>query len=358
MTTVQTFLAGVKVVDLSHYIPGPFASLMLADMGAEVVKIEPPSGDGMQSLGPRDSEGRPIFYQALNASKSLRRLDLKTDSGRAALLDELVTADILIEGFRPGVMGRLGLDYETLRRHRPGLIYCSISGYGPAGPLAHAAAHDGNYLADSGTMHRNGAGHPIFFDPPVADMSGALFAVIAILAALNGRRETGVGVHIELGLADALMPLQMLQIADWAINGTVPGPRSTYLNGGAAYYQVYATADARHVMLGAVERKFWSAFCAAAGHPEWIARQSEPIPQHRLTADVASFFAALTLEQATARFDGVDCCFSPVLDLGEALTSPQVVERGLVQGAQALFPAKFDGQTTAARAPLVELATR
>ena len=358
MTTVPTFLAGVKVVDLSQYIPGPFASLMLADMGAEVVKVEPPTGDGMRALGPRDGDGRPIFYDTLNASKSILCLDLKTEAGRAALLDELATADILIEGFRPGVMHRLGLDYEVLRHHRPGLIYCSISGYGPTGELAHAAAHDGNYLAGSGTMHRNGAGQPIFFDPPIADMSGALFAVIAMLGALNGRRETGLGVHIELGLADVLMPLQLLQIADWATNGTVPGPRSTYLNGGAAYYQVYATADARHVMLGAVERKFWSAFCAAADHPDWIHRQSEAMPQHRLTADVADFFATLTLEQARARFDGVDCCLSRVLDLGEALTSPQVVGRGLINSGQALFPATFDGATTAPRAPLAELAAR
>ncbi len=355
LTRIQTFLAGVKVIDLSHYIPGPFASLMLADMGAEVLKIEPPAGDGMKALGPRDADGQPIFYQALNASKSVLRLDLKTDAGRATLLDQVDHADVLIEGFRPGVMQRLGLDHETLQRRRPELIYCSISGYGPTGPLADVAAHDGNYLASTGTMHRNGAGQPIFFDPPVADMSGALFAVIAILGALNGRRATGLGVHIDLGLADALMPLQLLQIADWATTGTVPKPRSYYLNGGAACYQVYATADARHIMLGAVEPKFWRAFCDAAGHPEWIGRQSESMPQRLLTADVAVFLASLTFEQAIARFAGVDCCLSPVLDLGEALTSPQVRERGLVRGAQALFPAKFDGETTAPRIPLVEM---
>lgn len=356
MTRVQTFLAGVKVIDLSQYIPGPFASLMLADMGAEVLKVEPPDGDGMRALGPRDAQGRPVFYEALNASKSVLRLDLKTDSGRAALLDHIDSADVLIEGFRPGVMQRLGLDYDTLTQRRPELIYCSISGYGPTGPLANAAAHDGNYLASAGVMDRNGALTPMFFDPPVADMSGALFAAIAILGALHGRHSSGRGIHIDIGLADALMPLQLLQIADWSANGTVPEARSYYLNGGAAYYQVYATADGRHVMLGAVEPKFWRNFCDAAGHDDWILRQSEPMPQTALIGDVAALFATMTLDQANKRFAGVDCCFSPVLDLGEALTSAQVTERGLVRDAQALFPAKFDGETTAWRAPLVEAA--
>ncbi len=355
MTRVRTFLSGVKVIDLSQYIPGPFASLMLADLGAEVLKFEPPNGDGMRALGPLDSEGQPIFYDALNASKSVLRLDLKSDAGRAALLDRIGGADILIEGFRPGVMQRLGLDYETLKLRRPELIYCSISGYGPTGPLAEVAGHDGIYLAGSGIMDRNGTEQPAFFDPPVADMSGALFAVIAILAALNSRHASGVGVHIDLGLADALMPLQLLQIAEWATNGTVPKPRSYYLNGGAAYYQVYPTADARHIMLGAVEPKFWRTFCEAAERHDWILRQTEAVPQLTLIADVAAFFAGMTFDQANDRFDGVDCCLSPVLDLGEALTSPQIAERGLVPNGQALFPAKFDGETTGLRPPLLEM---
>lgn len=356
MANPQTFLAGVRVLDLSHYISGPFASLMLADFGAEVVKVEPPSGDAMAALGPRDASGRPVFYRALNAAKSVIRLDLKTDAGRQALLAELASTDVLIEGFRPGVMARLGLDYPALSARRPELIYCSISGYGADGPLADVAAHDGNYLASCGTMHRNGADKPMFFDPPVADMAGALFAAVAILAALHGRQRTGRGTHIDLGLADAPMPLQMLQIADWAANGTVPGPGSTYLNGGAAFYQVYATRDARHVMLGPVEPKFWQNFCTAAGRPDWIARHAEPLPQAALIAEIEQFFGCMTIVEIVARFAGIDCCLSPVLDLGEALTSPQVTERGLIRDGQALFPARFDGATTGLRAPPAEAA--
>jgi len=354
LAAVQTFLSGVKVLDLSNYIPGPFASLMLADMGADVLKVEPPTGDGMQALGPRDANGQPIFYQALNASKSVIRLDLKSDAGLAVLLDHVDRADVLIEGFRPGVMQRLGLGYAVLSARRPELIYCSISGYGPTGPLAEVAAHDGNYLASAGVMDRNGGEVPFFFDPPVADMSGALFAAIAILGALNGRHKTGLGVHIDLGLADALMPLQLLQIADWAANRTVPKPRSYYLNGGAACYQVYPTADARHVMLGAVEPKFWRTFCEAADRYDWLERQAEEMPQAALIADVATFFASMTRAEANTRFGSVDCCYSPVLDLGEALTSEQIIARALVCDGQALFPAKFDGKSTAPRKPLVE----
>lgn len=352
-------LSGVRILDLSQYISGPFASLLLADMGAEVLKVEPPRGDEMRNLGPRDGAGDALFYGALNAGKSLVRLDLKSAADVATLWDHIVTADVLIEGFRPGVMARLGLDYPTLKARRPELIYCSISGYGPTGPLALRAGHDGNYLATSGIMDRNGQGAPAFFDPPVADMAGALFAAIAILGALHGRHASGVGSHIELGLADTLMPLQMLQIAEWGAIGTVPKSGSTYLNGAAAFYQTYATADARHVMLGPVEPKFWANFCEAAGRPDWIGRHADRMPQTNLIAELSSFFIAQTLEQVTSRFAHVECCLSPVLDLGEALTSAQVAARGLVgksgDALQAWFPATFDGQVAPPRAALNQL---
>lgn len=352
----SSFLSGIKILDLSHYISGPFASLMLHDMGARVIKIEPPRGDEMRNLGPRDPRGDPVFYGALNAGKSLLHLDLKTASGRARMHELIEDADVLIEGFRPGVMTRLGLDYPSLRALHPALIYCSISGYGVSGPLSPVAGHDGNYLATSGILDRNGAEKPVFFDPPVADMAGALFAAIAILGALNGRNRTGQGTHIELGLADTLMPLQLMQIAEWGANATIPERRSTYLNGAAAWYQVYPTADARHVMLGAVETKFWRNFCVAAGREDWIVRYDDAFPQTALVAELSGFFAQHTAEQIAARFADVECCLSPVLDLEEALTSPQVLARGLVRsaedGLQALFPATFDGASVAPRAPL------
>jgi crotonobetainyl-CoA:carnitine CoA-transferase CaiB-like acyl-CoA transferase len=234
MSGLNGFMHGIRVVDLSQYIPGPLASLILADLGAEVIKIEPPAGDQMRTLGPRDKEGRPVFYRALNAGKTARRMDLKVPEVRAEFLRIVETADVLIESFRPGVMSRLRLDYATLSAVNPRLVCCSMSGYGATSPLARAAGHDGNYLALTGVLDRNGLDAPFFYDPPIADVSGSLFAAIAILGALHGRQKTGLGCEIDLGLADGLMLLQLLQVAAFGANGTVPKRAGPYLNGGAA----------------------------------------------------------------------------------------------------------------------------
>lgn len=356
MSRLNQFLNGVKVLDLSQYLPGPMGSLVLADMGADVLKIEPPAGDEMQRLGPRDAQGQPVFYAAINAGKAVRRMDLKNPRECDAFIALARDADVVIEGFRPGVMDRLGVGWDALHAVNPGLIYCSINGYGNNSPLSAVAGHDGNYLAMAGVLHRNGA---MFFDPPIADTSGALYAVIAILGALHARRNDGRGCRIDLALADVAMPLQLFQVADFGANGTVPGPNETYLNGGAAYYNVYATADQRHVMLGAVEPKFWAAFCRAAERPDWIARHAEPMPQRELKRDVQSYIGTMTLQQCLDRFSGSDCMVSPVLDLGEALQTDHVCARGLVGRApdgnlQALFPARIDGEAPSLRLPLRE----
>jgi alpha-methylacyl-CoA racemase len=354
---LNSFLAGLKVIDFSSFLPGPLASLLLADMGADVLKIEHPSGDEMQRLGPRDAHGEPVFHSAINAGKRVRRLDLKSAPGLVEARTLVAEMDVLVEGFRPGVMKRLGLGYEELRLTNPRLIYCSLNGYGAEGPLAQAAGHDGNYLSLAGILDRNGDQSPSFFDPPIADTTGSLFATIAILGALEERRRNGVGCQIDIALADVMMPLQLFQIAAYGADRIAPQRGSTYLNGGAAYYRIYETLDGRHVMLGAIEPKFWMAFCAAAGRPDWVERHSEPIPQRDLIADVASRIRTMSLEMCLAAFESVDCCFSPVLDLGEALNSPHHSSRGLVRRSeegslQALFPALVDGLAPALRAPL------
>lgn len=354
---LSLFARGVRVLDLSAFLPGPLASLLLADMGAEVLKIEPPHGDPMLQVGPRDAAEQPVFYGAVNAGKAIRRMDLKQPGPKAEFLLLVEECDVLIEGFRPGVMRRLGLDYATLRALNPGLIYCSLSGYGASGPLAQVAGHDANYLAGSGVLHRNGQDAPVFYDPPLADVSGSLFGVIAILGALRAREADGLGCEIDIGLADTPMPLQIFEIAGYGHSGSVPQRREATLNGGGAYYQVYATKDGRHIALGAIEPKFWGAFCEAAGHPEWIQRQAEPLPQTTLIAEVAAVIAALTLDACLARFAEADCCVNAVLDLGEAVASPHHRNRGLVRAApdgalQALFPARIDGVPPTARPPL------
>lgn len=362
MSRLSQFAAGVRVLDLSAFLPGPLAGLLLADMGAEVLKIEPPAGDAMMAIGPRDAMGAPIYYEAVNAGKAVRRMDLKDPAIKAEFLELVRACDVLIEGFRPGVMSRIGLGYDVLRAINPGLILCSLSGYGAAGPLARAAGHDANYLALSGVMHRNGT-PPTFYDPPVADLAGSLFGVIAILGALRARAADGLGCAIDIGLGDTPMPLQLFQVAEHGATGAVPAPGAMYLNGGAAYYQIYATADGRHVALGAIEPKFWTAFCTAAGRPDWAARQEDALPQHGLIAEVAGLLGTLTVDACMARFGPADCCFTPVLDLGEALASPHHRDRGLVRRApggalQALFPAHIDGAPPANRQALRPAQTR
>jgi crotonobetainyl-CoA:carnitine CoA-transferase CaiB-like acyl-CoA transferase len=325
-------------------------------MGAEVLKIEPPAGDELQSVGPRP-DGRPVFYQAINAGKAVLTLDLKQPTDKSMLLELVATADVLIEGFRPGAMKRLGLDYDHLRTMNSRLIYCSISGYGARSPMALRAGHDCNYLALTGILARNGTDDPIVFDPPICDTAGALFALIAILGALQGRSRTGQGCVIDLALADVVMPLQLLQLAAVGATGHAPSREETYLNGGAAFYRVYRTRDEHHVALGAIEPKFWHAFCEAAGRYDWAARHSEPTPQKALIREVAAYFASLTLSECIGRFQGADCCFSPVLDLDEALRTPHLLHRGLVRrdshgDVQALFPAVIDETTPFIRAKL------
>ena len=348
MSKLNTFLTGVKVLDLSQYIPGPMASLYLADMGAEVLKIEPPQGDPMRLLGPRDSDGEAVFHRALNSGKAIRRMNLKDPAERDALLALLSDYDVLIEGFRPGVMARLGLDYSAISTINPSLIYCSISGYGATGSQAQRPAHDGNYLATSGIMHRNGTDRPVFYDPPLSDVTGSLYALSAILGALYRRQQEGTGCHIDLGLADVAMPIQMLQIASWGTDRINPARSETYLNGGAAYYNVYATRDGRYIMLGAVEAKFWANFCVLAERPNWIVRHNEPLPQANLIADLQSYFVTQSLTEILALFGEGECCLSPIYDLDGALSQKHLTERGLVQRSadgelQALFPVLIDG---------------
>jgi crotonobetainyl-CoA:carnitine CoA-transferase CaiB-like acyl-CoA transferase len=345
---LSMFLEGVKVIDLSQYIPGPMATLFLRDMGAEVIKVEPPQGDGMKALGPRDGSGQSIFYRALNAGKSLVTLNLRDDEDRAYFLSLVRDADLVVEGFRPGVLGRLGIDYPVLKAANPAIVLCSISGYGAISSFRHKAGHDANYLAAMGVLHRNGGTQPEFYDPPVSDVAGALFATMTILGALHRRQRTGMGCMIDMALADTIMPMQLMQVAAFGENGVVPQRGDNYLNGAAAYYQVYETKDRQHVVLGAVEPKFWAAFCMAAERPDLLDRQEEDMPQAALKAEVGAIFASMTAEQAAARFGPVDCCFSIVEDLGDALASPLIAERRLVRRSgtgnlQTLYPAWIDG---------------
>ncbi len=359
MSLLKTFLAGVRVLDLSRHLPGPLCTLYLADMGAEVTKVEPPQGDEIRLLGPKDSAGRPIFFETINAGKSTRRMDLRNQQTKNAFFELVRNTDVLVESFRPGVLNRLGIGYEALKAVNPSLILCSLNGFGTGNANENRAGHDNVFLAFAGVLDRNGGtdGRPLFFEPPLADCSASLTATISILGALRMRDRTGEGCQLEVALADAVMPLQMLQIAEMEATNETPTIDNGLFTGGTACYHSYQTSDGRYIALGAVESKFWSKFCNAANRPDWIDRQNETRPQRDLIGEVRNFFEAITFAEARLRFESIDCCFAPILDLREALESDHVRSRGLVQRGvdgrtQVLFPVKVNGTDPSRRKPL------
>ncbi len=262
------------MLDLSQYLPGPFATRLLSDMGATVVKVEPPAGDPLKHLDTEGKSGKSPFYEMINAGKSVITLDLKSDAGHEAM-DALVSrADVLLESYRPGVLERLGFGLDRLKSLNPALIHCALSGYGQTGPYRLAAGHDIGYVSMTGGLSVSGTAEtPTITYPPMADHAGALQAVITILGALIARNAGGGGAFLDVSLSESLLSWQGAGL-------TVPPPRGEgVINGGAAFYQIYRTADGRFVSLSPLEPKFWMNFCTAVERPDWVARQFEPVPQ-------------------------------------------------------------------------------
>lgn len=323
-------LAGLRVLDLSQYIPGPFATRQLADLGAEVVKIEPPSGDPMQGFGAPDLDGISIYYKLLNAGKTVVRLDLKETPGRAAFERLVGKADVLMESFRPGTLDRLGFGPQRLGALNPRLIHCALSGFGQTGPYRLRAGHDLTYVALAGALSAQGtAERPIVAAPPLADHAGAQQAVAAILAALYRRERTGRGASLDVSLYEAALSWTYLELAASQRAEGATAREGGLINGGAAYYRLYRTQDGRFAALGALEPKFWHSFCEAAGRPDLSARHGEPFPQTALIAEVETLFAGRSLADWQGLLATTDCCFEAVLTPDEALAHPQAKARGL-----------------------------
>lgn len=326
-------LTGIRVVDLTQFFPGPMLTVMMADQGAEVIKIEPPGGDPVRAMAPFAGE-HSVWFANLNRGKTSVALDLKSDAGRAALTDLIRTADVFVEGFRPGVMARLGFDYPSVRAINPRIIYASVSAFGQTGPLAHHPAHDMAVQALGGFLSVNdGAdGTPVVPGAPSADMAAGLTALSAILMALIGRAATGAGDYVDIAMLDAMLPW-CVHTAGGAIAGGPPPCSATQRSlGGAAFYQVYATADGRHVVLGGRELKFARNLLTALGRPDLIAlAEAEAGPaQASLTAFLRETFATRTRAEWAAWFENVDVAFAPVLDFREAFDQPHVAQRGLI----------------------------
>lgn len=360
---IEQCLQGYRVLDLSQYLPGPYATRMLADLGAEVVKVEPPSGDPMRQFIFLDEDKISPLYKQVNAGKTIVRIDLKSDSGCALFRQMLAAADVLLESYRPGVLDRLGFTRNALHSLNPTLIHCALSGFGQDGPYAQRAGHDITYMALSGMLSHTGTPErPVAPFPPVSDYAGGQQAAAMIIAALLRREKLGRGGYIDTSLFEAAFSWQSFGLAGIGRPGRQLEPGQGLITGGLACYQIYQTADHKFVVLGALEEKFWAAFCRAVGHADWVSRQREPMPQTGLIAEVRRLFAGDTRRNWVQRLAAADCCFEPLLEPEEAVRHEQVSARRLIEGRHGAcrpvdvrLPIKFNGHYPRERNPLREV---
>jgi alpha-methylacyl-CoA racemase len=323
-------LAGIKVLDFSTLLPGPLCSLLLAEAGAEVIKFERPDrGDEMRSYEPKAGNESANFV-LLNRGKKSVSIDLKSPKALATLLPMIEEADVLVEQFRPGVMERLGLGYAALSKINPGLVYCSVTGYGQDGPRASEAAHDLNYVATSGMLSLTAGadGSPGLPPALIADIAGGAYpAVINILLALRQRDQTGSGTHLDISMADNLFTFLYWGLGNGAL-GQWPQPANELVTGGSPRYQIYRTADNAFLAAAPIEDKFWHTFVELIGLQ---VAKLEQMPAAEVTATVASVIAGHTADWWQERFAGQDVCIARVLSLEEAARDPHFVARGLFE---------------------------
>lgn len=331
-------LAGVRILDLSRLLPGPFCSLLLADLGAEVLKVEDTAAGDYVRLTPPYAGGEEaqqrgtasVQFNALNRNKRSIQIDLKTEGGRKVLLKLAAEHDVVLESFRPGVLDRLGVGYEAMKAASPGLIYCAITGYGQDGPFRDRAGHDMNYLGLTGLLAMTGTkdGPPVQAAGQIADIGGgAQMAAIAILAALVRKRETGEGALLDVSMTEGAMSWMAMPAAA-ALAGDGRRRGEVDLAGRWVCYLPYEASDG-WVSCGALEPKFWKAFCAGVGREDLIVKQFESAGGDA-HAEIAEVFRSRTRAEWNAFNDEHDCCIEPVLEIDEALDSQLVRERGMV----------------------------
>jgi crotonobetainyl-CoA:carnitine CoA-transferase CaiB-like acyl-CoA transferase len=315
-------LDGITVIDLTRLLPGAAATMLLSNFGAEVIKIEEPGcGDYARQMSPLvDGEG--AVFRATNRGKRSFVLDLKSADGNAALLELAAGADVLIEGFRPGVMRRLGLDYPALHAVNKRLIYVSLTGYGQTGPLAMRAGHDINYIALAGLLGVTGA----IPGAQIADLAGgSLQAVIGILLALAARHKTGRGQYIDVSMLEGAAWLMALPLAVHAATGEVQEPGATALSGRYACYRMYEAADGRWLAVGALEPKFWAALCGKLGHPEFVPDQFvEGERQAAVIETLRQTFASRPSHEWLHLFHDSDVCVTLVRNVAEVAADPHL----------------------------------
>jgi alpha-methylacyl-CoA racemase len=320
-------LAGLKVLDFSTLLPGPLATLILAEAGADVLKIERPgSGDDMRSCPPFVA-GESALFALLNRGKRSLALDLKSADAWATLEPLLRDCDVLVEQFRPGVMERLGLGYARLKEINPRLVYCSITGYGQDGPKANVVGHDLTYLAEAGILSQATLGSV----PPVlaADIAGGAYpAVMNILLALRQRDATGGGVHLDIAMAEQSLTFAVGGLAELWATGKAPGPAGWLLTGGSPRYQVYATSDGQWLAAAPLEEKFWQRFCALIELPAAL-RDDRRDPEATRAA-IARLISEKPASHWRMRFTGEDVSCAIVATLEDAAADPQIAARNVL----------------------------
>jgi crotonobetainyl-CoA:carnitine CoA-transferase CaiB-like acyl-CoA transferase len=323
-------LSGIKVLDFSTLLPGPMASLFLAEAGAEVIKVERPgTGEDMRGYTPSWGAGS-VNFALLNRGKVSVTLDLKTEDGKAAALDLARSADIVLEQFRPGVMDRLGLGYEAMRGVNPKVIYCAITGYGQTGPKAQRAGHDLNYIGDAGLLAVSAGQRGARVVPPalIADIAGgSMPAVINILLALRQRDLTGSGSFLDISMTESLFPFLYWAIGGGLSAGEWPGSGDAMVTGGSPRYRLYDTADGRIAAVAALEPKFWAAFTEAIGLDPAL-RDDRKDPAATIRA-VEAIIADNPADYWGPVFLKADCCCTIVQDIRSALDDPHFQARGL-----------------------------
>lgn len=326
-------LTGIRVLDLTRLLPGPFCTMLLADMGADVVKVEEPSGGDYLRWTPPLVNGQGVLFNTINRNKRSLTLNLKAPLGRDLLLRLVENADVLVEGNRPGVMARLGLGWDALHARNPRLVMCSITGYGQDGPFASRAGHDLNYLATAGALGLNGArnGPPVPLAVQVADIGGGgLQPAVAILGALVAAGRGAQGRWIDASMLDGAVSWLALALAAHD-GGEHLGRGDQRLDSRYPCYRIYACQGGGFYSVGALEPKFWATLCETIERPELLALQfAEGEDGARAHAAMESVFLSRTRQEWEQKLAGLDVCCEPVLELGEVATHPQVLARGLI----------------------------
>lgn len=331
MPGLSPALAGIRVLDLASVGPAARASRTLADYGADVVKVGAvPRAGSVQIVPP---------YYAYSGNRGVRRalFDLKDDEGREAFLTLADSADVVIESFRPGVVQKLGIGYDTVRSRNPRVVYCSTSGFGQTGPRSAWAGHDVNYLATSGFLDCSGRradGRPALPGATVADIAaGGMQAAMSIMAALVGRERTGEGEYLDVSIADGALAMMSLYVDEYLATGVEPGPGHYILTGRYACYEIYGCSDARFVSVGAIEPQFWKNLCRLLGLERYADAQLDDALQGEISAAMAEVFATRTRDEWVAELGPADTCVAPVNSVAEAVADEQYVARGSIANA-------------------------